>query len=84
MSVASSPEAKADEAIACFIPGDVFGEFTLFEGDPRTAHAMATEDSRLLGFRKEGRDFEWMFGKKDGSEWGIIYKLHIGDDRGWV
>jgi uncharacterized membrane protein len=36
------------------LPGDVFGDVSMFDGGPRTATAVATEDSELLLLDKEG------------------------------
>jgi uncharacterized membrane protein len=35
-------------------PGDVFGDVSMFDGGPRTATAVATDDSELLFLDKEG------------------------------
>jgi CRP/FNR family transcriptional regulator, cyclic AMP receptor protein len=35
-------------------PGDVFGDVSMFDGGPRTATAVATEDCELLSLDKEG------------------------------
>lgn len=58
VGIMSSAHATVDAAIAYFIPNEIFGEFDLFEGDQRTAQAIASEDSRLLVFPKEGEDFQ--------------------------
>ncbi len=47
--------------IARFIAGEIFGEFEFFEGDTRTAFAVAGEDSTLLTFPGEGVDLEHLF-----------------------
>ncbi len=61
--ITSQTRTKDDEAIACFIPGEIFGEFDLFEEDPRTACAIANEDSSLLVFPKEGAKFVQIYKK---------------------
>ncbi|MBN1697583.1 MAG: GGDEF domain-containing protein [Spirochaetales bacterium] len=43
-------EGKKDRDIARFIPGDLFGDLDLFEDSPRTATALAEEDTTLLIF----------------------------------
>ena len=58
VGIMSSAHTAAEAAIAYFIPDEIFGEFDLFEGDTRTAQAVAAEDSRLLVFPKEGEDFQ--------------------------
>jgi uncharacterized membrane protein len=35
-------------------PGDVFGDVSMFDGDPRTATAVATEETEVLFLDKEG------------------------------
>lgn len=57
ISIFRQLHSEDDEAIACFISGEIFGEFDLFEDDPRTAYAVANEDSSLLVFPKPGEQF---------------------------
>ncbi len=46
--VRGSPEGKEVVLSAPFGPGDFFGELALFDGEPRSADAIATEASELL------------------------------------
>lgn len=43
------PSQKGEEVIlAIFLPGDFFGELSLFDGKPRSATAIATEDTKAI------------------------------------
>lgn len=51
------PSADAREVILELVgPGEVFGELSLLDGEPRSADAIATEPSRILMLQRE--DFE--------------------------
>jgi len=50
-------------AIARFIEGEIFGEFEFFEEDPRTAYALATEETTLLTFPRTGINLDQLFEK---------------------
>lgn len=51
----SAFQADGREAVLALLgPGDVFGELSLFDGDPRSADATAVEDSELLSLDAEG------------------------------
>ena len=52
-----------DNTLAFFIEGEIFGEFDLFENDPRTATAIAHCDSSLLIFPGEGHELEVLYNK---------------------
>ncbi len=52
-----------DNTLAFFIEGEIFGEFDLFENDPRTATAITNTPSSLLIFPRGGYDFEYICNK---------------------
>jgi len=54
-------DTSGDQAIARFIPGEMFGEFEFFEEDTRTAFATAAEETTLLAFPREGEDLDRVF-----------------------
>ena len=47
--------------MAYFLPGEIFGEFDLFEKDARTATAIANEDTHILTFPKQDIQFDIVY-----------------------
>ena len=70
--ISNQLDNKDEKAIACFIAGEIFGEFDLFEDDMRTAYAIANEDSTLLVFPKQGDQFSEIY-KKHPDTFAKIY-----------
>ncbi len=52
---------EKNNTLASFIEGEMFGEFDLFEKDPRTATAIASTDSKLLVFPHDAHDIEYLY-----------------------
>jgi CRP/FNR family cyclic AMP-dependent transcriptional regulator len=51
-------------------PGEIFGELSLFDGQPRSASVLATEPTRT--FLIDRRDLERLFARKPGSALDIL------------
>ncbi len=66
---------KDEQILANFIPGEIFGEFDLFENDRRTAHAIAGKKTRLLVFPAGEEDIDIIFRKNPGIFAKICYSL---------
>lgn len=66
-----------EEALAILNPGDFFGEMSLLDDAPRSAHAIAHEDCKVLYI--DGSDFEGLlFVDKDLAYsvlWGFVRNL---------
>lgn len=54
-------EENKENVLACFLPGEIFGEFDLFEGGLRTATAIPSEDTRILVFPKQNIQFDNLY-----------------------
>ncbi len=59
--IVSRTTDKDEQMLANFIPGEIFGEFDLFEDDRRTATAIASKKTRLLKFPGNDEDFNVLF-----------------------
>lgn len=57
-SIAYITDENEENIMAYFLPGEIFGEFGLFEKDIRSATAIADEDSSLLIFPRQDLFFE--------------------------
>ncbi len=55
--------------------GDHFGELSLIDGQPRSAHVIAMEDSRLLVLRRE--DFRLRVQESPRVGWALMQELSI-------
>jgi diguanylate cyclase (GGDEF)-like protein len=66
---------KDEQILAHFIPGEIFGEFDLFEDDRRTAYAVASKKTRLLRFPAGDDDVDIAFRKNPGIFAKICYSL---------
>ncbi|MBI4636374.1 MAG: cyclic nucleotide-binding domain-containing protein [Candidatus Rokubacteria bacterium] len=54
--VSTAVQARVDQVIARIEPGDVFGEMTLLDGEPRSATVQAETDAHLLVLDRENLD----------------------------
>jgi diguanylate cyclase (GGDEF)-like protein len=66
---------KDEQILANFIPGEIFGEFDLFEDDRRTAYAIASKKTRLLRFPAGDEDVNVIFRKNPEIFAKICYCL---------
>lgn len=66
---------KDEQILANFIPGEIFGEFDLFENDRRTAYAIAGKKTRLLRFPAGDEDINIIFRKNPDIFAKICYSL---------
>ncbi|MBA7623067.1 hypothetical protein ES703_30458 [subsurface metagenome] len=73
--ISSITAEQKEEVIAFFISGEIFGEFDLFENDPRTANAIANKDTRLLVFPKESEHFILIYKKHTNIFVKIFHNL---------
>lgn len=70
--IINNAEDNKENVLACFLPGEIFGEFDLFEGDLRTATAITNEDTRILVFPKHDIQFDAIY-KHYSDIFAMIY-----------
>lgn len=83
ISITSGIDERDTKALACFIKGEIFGEFDLFEEDRRTANAVANKDSELLMFPSPRHSFEKVY-KTHPELFARVYYRLIGINSGRI
>ncbi len=83
ITITSGIDERDRKSLACFIKGEIFGEFDLFEEDRRTANAVANKDSELLLFPGPRHSFEKVYKTHPELFARIYYKL-IGINAGRI
>lgn len=83
VKVTLSAEDGREVILSLLRPGDFFGEMSLLQGEPQSASAIATEDSRLLVL--SGPDFRRCLMELPGAAFGLLrgllYRLREADDK---
>lgn len=61
VKIINNSAEKEENIIAYFLPGEIFGEFDLFENDSRSATAIADDDTGILVFPVRDLQFEEIY-----------------------